>query len=118
MLIAELELLFQGLKKHDIFVTNIEKYADPMGYLLYDSTWVDQREVLITQLDLPFSGTFAVQKLSEDLSLLSFDNKLNRQFEVSEELQEQPRIVCDITQWNKSLIMCCPRISDTCSSWL
>lgn len=29
----------------------------------------------------------------------SFENKLNRQFEVSKELQEQPRIVCDITEW-------------------
>ncbi|MDT2975068.1 hypothetical protein P7J08_16915 [Enterococcus casseliflavus] len=51
VLIAGLELLFQGLKKHDIFVTNSEKYADPMSYLLDDSTWIEQREVLITQLD-------------------------------------------------------------------
>jgi len=29
----------------------------------------------------------------------SFDNKLDRQFEVSEKRQEQPRIVCDITEW-------------------
>lgn len=29
----------------------------------------------------------------------SFDNKLNRQFEVTEENQECPRVVCDITEW-------------------
>ena len=30
-----------------------------MSYLLDDSTWIEQREVLITQLDLPSSGTLA-----------------------------------------------------------
>lgn len=29
----------------------------------------------------------------------SFDNKLNRQFDVSKDVQEQPRVVCDITEW-------------------
>lgn len=29
----------------------------------------------------------------------SFENKLDRCFEVSEDKQEQPRIVCDITEW-------------------
>lgn len=29
----------------------------------------------------------------------SFDNKLNRQFDVSKEVHEQPRVVCDITEW-------------------
>ena len=29
----------------------------------------------------------------------TFENKLNRQFEVSEEAQFQPRVVCDITEW-------------------
>ncbi len=29
----------------------------------------------------------------------SFENKLDRCFEVSEDTQEQPRIVCDITEW-------------------
>lgn len=29
----------------------------------------------------------------------SFDNKLNRQFDVSKEAHEQPRVVCDITEW-------------------
>lgn len=29
----------------------------------------------------------------------SFDNTLDRQFEVSEQAQKQPRIVCDITEW-------------------
>lgn len=77
VLIAGLELLFQGLKKHDIFVTNSEKYADPMSYLLDDSTWIEQREVLITQLDLPSSGTLAVQKLSEDLSLSFIETQSN-----------------------------------------
>lgn len=30
----------------------------------------------------------------------SFDNKLNRQFDVSKEVKEQPRVVCDITEWS------------------
>lgn len=29
----------------------------------------------------------------------SFKNKFDRQFSVSEDTQEQPRIVCDITEW-------------------
>lgn len=48
-----------------------------MSYLLDDSTWIEQREVLITQLDLPSSGTLAVQKLSEDLSLSFIETQSN-----------------------------------------
>ena len=29
----------------------------------------------------------------------SFENKLDRQFEVSDNVQEMPRVVCDITEW-------------------
>lgn len=29
----------------------------------------------------------------------TYGNKLNRQFEISEDTQVQPRVVCDITQW-------------------
>ena len=29
----------------------------------------------------------------------SFENKLDRQFEVSEDIEKQPRVVCDITEW-------------------
>ena len=69
VLIAGIELLIQGLKRHDIFVEKSKKYVDPMKYLLDKSTWEQQRNILIDQLKLPNTGYSAVKKLTEDLSL-------------------------------------------------
>lgn len=62
-------MLFQGLKRHDIFVESSEKYTDPMTHLLDDDTWNKQRDVLIQQLDLPNTGEEAIAGLTEDLAL-------------------------------------------------
>ena len=69
VLIAGIELLFQGLKKHDIFVSQSEKFTDPTKHLLNNSAWKEQRRILINQLSLPDTGALAVEELTNSLAL-------------------------------------------------
>lgn len=69
MLILGIELLIQSLNKHDIFVPKSEKFIDPMSCLISKETWEQQKESLLSQLELPSSSVEAIKQLEEDLSL-------------------------------------------------
>lgn len=69
MLIAGIELLVHGLKRHDIYVRQSNRYLDPMACLIDKSTWRQQKAVLIQQLDLPQTGQAAVEAVKQDLAL-------------------------------------------------
>ncbi|WP_446923943.1 hypothetical protein, partial [Klebsiella pneumoniae] len=61
--------LIQSLNKHDIFVPKSEKFIDPMSCLISKETWEQQKESLLSQLELPSSSVEAIKQLEEDLSL-------------------------------------------------
>lgn len=65
--IAALEQLFQGLKKHDVFVDRSEKYQNPMDSLIAPGLWTKQKDVFIQQLSLPSTGEKAVQQVKKEL---------------------------------------------------
>lgn len=69
VLIAGIELLVHGLKRHDIYVRQSNRYLDPMACLIDKSTWRQQKAVLIQQLDLPQTGQAAVEAVKQDLAL-------------------------------------------------
>ncbi len=69
VLIAGIELLVHGLKRHDIYVRQSNRYLDPIACLIDKSTWRQQKAVLIQQLDLPQTGQAAVEAVKQDLAL-------------------------------------------------
>ncbi|MDN6125720.1 MAG: Tn3 family transposase [Lactiplantibacillus plantarum] len=69
VLIAGIEQLMHGLKRHDIYVTQSERYTDPMACLIDQTTWQSQKAILIQQLNLPETGSAAVEMLETDLNL-------------------------------------------------
>ncbi|MRJ30725.1 hypothetical protein FDP48_12350 [Enterococcus faecalis] len=46
-----------------------EKFIDPMSCLISKDTWEQQKESLLSQLELPSSSVEAIKQLEEDLSL-------------------------------------------------
>ncbi|MFU1862709.1 hypothetical protein ACM6Q3_14875, partial [Enterococcus faecium] len=46
-----------------------ERFIDPMSCLISEDTWEQQKESLLSQLELPSSSAEAIKQLEEDLSL-------------------------------------------------
>ncbi|HHD7854504.1 TPA: Tn3 family transposase, partial [Enterococcus faecium] len=77
VLIAAVELLIQSLKRHDIYIPQSVLYNNPMDCLIDEKTWVQQKYVLLEQLDLPSSANEMSLWLKNDLEL-SYKEALNR----------------------------------------
>lgn len=76
-MIAAVELLIQSLKCHNIYIPQSVLYNNPMDCLIDEKTWVQQKYVLLEQLDLPSSANEMSLWLKNDLEL-SYKEALNR----------------------------------------
>ena len=77
VLIAAVELLIKSLKRHDIYIPQSILYNNPMDCLIDEKTWIQQKDILLEQLNLPSSANEMSLWLKNDLEI-SYKEALNR----------------------------------------